>query len=138
MKDKNKKVRRYYQKKKNSNKRKKIKIIVGIILLVLIVASIFIFKSCSNKEKQVDSKKNETLNTENIEIKAKAVDETVLKDLIENAKKIQTETYTKESVDTFNTALEEAKSLLQGKFEQSQVEDACKKLVDSIQNLQKK
>lgn len=138
MKDENKKVRRYYQKKKNSNKRKKIKIIVGIILLVLIVASIFIFKSCSNKEKQVDSKKNETLNTENIEIKAKAVDETVLKDLIENAKKIQTETYTKESVDAFNTALEEAKSLLKGKFEQSQVEDACKKLVDSIQNLQKK
>lgn len=138
MKEENKKVRRYYQKKKNADKRKKAGIIIGIVFLLCIIASIFIFKSCSDRGKQVDDSQKKAIKTSNLEIKAKAVDEIVLKDLIENAKKIQTETYTKESVDAFNTALEEAKSLLEGKFEQSQVEDACKKLVDSIQNLQKK
>lgn len=122
----------------NSNKRKNIKIIGGIILLVLIIAGIVIFRSCANTETQTNGKKNESVKKEDIEIQAKAVDETVLQNLITNAEKIKTEAYTDDSVKTFNTALEEAKNLLKTKFEQSQVEDACKKLVDSIQSLEEK
>ena len=114
--------------------------IIAVILIVSL-ASIIIFKPFGNKEKASDDKKKEVskeVQTEDGEkIEAKPVDETVLKNLITNAEAIQTAGYTEESVVVFNTALEEARNLLQINFEQTQVEAACKKLVDAIQQLTK-
>lgn len=141
MKNEEKKVKKYYRGKRNPVKQKYVAITIIAVILIVALASIIIFKPFGNKEKASDDKKKEVskeVQTEDGEkIEAKPVDETVLKNLITNAEAIQTAGYTEESVVVFNTALEEARNLLQTNFEQTQVEAACKKLVDAIQQLTK-
>lgn len=141
MKNEEKKVKKYYRGKRNPAKQKYITIFIVAAILIAVIAGLIIFKPFGNKEKASDDKKKEVskeVQIENVEkIEAKPVDETVLQNLITNAEAIQTAGYTEESVTAFNTALEEARNLLQTNFEQTQVEAACKKLVDAIQQLTK-
>ena len=141
MKNKENKVKKYYRGKRNPNKKKYVSVLIVLVILVIVIAGIIIFKPFEDKEKLSDNEKKEVskdVSTEKTEeIEAKPVDETVLQNLVTNAETIQTAGYTEESVAVFNAALEEARNLLQTNFEQAQVETACKKLVDAIQQLAK-
>ena len=135
MKNRKNKVKKYYRGKRKQNGKKYIGAFTILAIFLAVIVGIIIFKTLENKETSSDNKEKET-SSENIEeIVAKPVDETVLQNLVTNAETIQTEGYTEESVAVFNTALEEAKNLLQGNYEQVQAEAACKKLVDAVQQL---
>lgn len=137
MKNEEKKVKKYYRGKRNPAKQKYMAIFIVVAILIAVIIGIIIFKPFGNKEKISNNDKKEVQIKEIEKIEAKPVDETVLQNLITNAEAIQTAGYTEESVAVFNTALEEARNLLQTNFEQTQVETACKKLVDAIQQLTK-
>lgn len=128
--------------------KKKISIVL-VVLAVIVLAAIcvVIFKPFGNKEKAAENKKTEVSqevednSTEKEEkkekVEAKPVDKTVLENLVNNAESIDTTSYTQDSVVAFQTALEEAKGVLQTDGEQTQIEGACKNLVDAIQGLTK-
>lgn len=133
--------------KKGTDKKKISIVLVVLAVIVLTAICVVIFKPFGNKEKAADNKKTEVSqevednSTEKEEkkekVEAKPVDKTVLENLVNNAESIDTTNYTQDSVAAFNTALEEARSVLQTGGEQNQIEGACKKLVDAIQSLTK-
>lgn len=133
--------------KKGTDKKKISIVLVVLAVIVLTAICVVIFKPFGNKEKVADNKKTEVSqevedNSTEKEVKkekveAKPVDKTVLENLVNNAESIDTTNYTQDSVAAFNTALEEARSVLQTGGEQIQIEGACKKLVDAIQSLTK-
>lgn len=133
--------------KKGTDKKKISIVLVVLAVIVLTAICVVIFKPFGNKEKVADNKKTEVSqevedNSTEKEVKkekveAKPVDKTVLENLVNNAESIDTTNYTQDSVAAFNTALEEARSVLQTGGEQTQIEGACKKLVDAIQSLTK-
>lgn len=133
--------------KKGADKKKLSVVLVVLAVIVLAAICVVIFKPFGNKEKASDNKKTEVSQEvednsiakeeEKAEVVAKPVDKTVLENLVNNAESIDTTSYTQDSVAVFNTALEEAKGVLQTDGEQTQIEGACKKLVDAIQDLTK-
>ena len=142
-----------YKNRKKSKRRKNLKkrySIVLAILAVLIGGIILTHKPDKDSGKQTntaantESPSNENTNAQNesesekvSDIKAQPVDETNLKNLISNAKGIQTTGYTQDSINALNSAVNDAETLLKTDFSQNEVEDACKKIIDAIQGLKK-
>ena len=147
----NNKNRKKSKRRKNLKKRYSIVLAILAVLILMIIGGIILtHKPDKDSGKQTntaantESPSNENTNAQNesesekvSDIKAQPVDETNLKNLISNAKGIQTTGYTQDSINALNSAVNDAETLLKTDFSQNEVEDACKKIIDAIQVLKK-
>lgn len=131
-------TKRYHRGKRNKKQYLPILILV-LVVLAIIGISAMLFKTSKDDNEKTEIEKAKDVTIEYAEkVVAQPVDDTILEDLITNAETIETKGYTKESAEVFNTALKEAKAILKKEYDQTQVNTACKKLLDAIQQLQKK
>lgn len=131
-------------KRRNSAKKKNIVILAVLIIVAIAIVCTIVFASKSNKfNKDNDTQPSTVIHTENssessANIKPKPVDKTNLENLISNAAQINVSSYTQASVDALNTAITEGNAVLSDETaERTQIESACKKLLDAIQGLEK-
>lgn len=118
-----------YRRGKRRKKRSSLPIFVIVAVLMIVIVVIIAFNSVKNSE----DKKKEAATVQVLE--PRSVDASVLQNLIDSAENIETEGYAEESVNAFTTALEDAKALLKTDYDKPQLSEACKILVDAIQNL---
>lgn len=111
---------------------------VGSILTILLVClviggGIFFVRQQLRVEENTTQKAGDK-----VTIKPQRLDKKQLKELIDNTKSIKTETYTEESVQELDIAVEKGQKLLNGVPEQDEIEESYIGIINAIHGLIKK
>lgn len=138
-------------KKRNPAKKKYIAILAVLAIVMIAVVCILVSKAGKDNTDK-ENRPPTVISTEGLSedldnngqsegvasLKPKPVDKTNLESLIDNAAVIDVSSYTQVSVDVLNAAVTEGKAVLADETaERVQIEEACKKLLDAIQGLEK-